>query len=123
MCVCVCVCVCVYIYIYIYIYIFGFYLQEKTSHICYKLWFKCLTNRINLNNVEELKPHIIENLLHFLQRNWPIFFNESNLYSETSFQLAVTHCRPNLDVDGRIILRWIFRELEGSWGLHGVGSG
>jgi hypothetical protein len=27
------------------------------------------------------------------------------------------------DVDGRIILRWIFRMLEGSWGLDGVGSG
>ena len=27
------------------------------------------------------------------------------------------------DVDGRIILRWIFRKLEGSWGLDGVGSG
>jgi hypothetical protein len=25
------------------------------------------------------------------------------------------------DVDGRIILRWIFRKLEGSWGLDGVG--
>jgi hypothetical protein len=27
------------------------------------------------------------------------------------------------DVDGRIILRWIFRKLEGSWGLDAVGSG
>jgi hypothetical protein len=27
------------------------------------------------------------------------------------------------DVDGRIILRWIFRKLGGSWGLDGVGSG
>jgi len=27
------------------------------------------------------------------------------------------------DVDGRIILRWIFRKLEGSWGRDGVGSG
>ena len=27
------------------------------------------------------------------------------------------------DVDGRVILRWIFRKLEGSWGLDGVGSG
>jgi hypothetical protein len=27
------------------------------------------------------------------------------------------------DVDGRIILRWIFRKLEGSWGLDGFGSG
>jgi hypothetical protein len=27
------------------------------------------------------------------------------------------------DVDGRIILRWIFRTLEGLWGLDGVGSG
>jgi hypothetical protein len=29
------------------------------------------------------------------------------------------------DVDGRIIqvLRWIFRKLEGLWGLDGVGSG
>jgi hypothetical protein len=27
------------------------------------------------------------------------------------------------DVDGRIILRWIFRKFEGSWGLNGVGSG
>jgi hypothetical protein len=27
------------------------------------------------------------------------------------------------DVDGRIILRWIFRKLEwGSWGLDGVSS-
>ena len=26
------------------------------------------------------------------------------------------------DVDGRIILIWIFRKLEGSWGLDGVGS-
>jgi hypothetical protein len=26
-------------------------------------------------------------------------------------------------VDGRIILRWIFRKWEGLWGLHGVGSG
>ena len=27
------------------------------------------------------------------------------------------------DVDGRIILRWIFRKLEGVVGLDGVGSG
>jgi hypothetical protein len=27
------------------------------------------------------------------------------------------------DVDGRIILRWMFRKLEGSWRLDGVGSG
>jgi len=27
------------------------------------------------------------------------------------------------DVDGRIILRWIFRKCEGVWGLDGVGSG
>jgi hypothetical protein len=27
------------------------------------------------------------------------------------------------DVDGRIILKWIFMELEGSCGLDGVGSG
>jgi hypothetical protein len=27
------------------------------------------------------------------------------------------------DVDGRIILRWIFRKLERSWGLDEVGSG
>jgi hypothetical protein len=27
------------------------------------------------------------------------------------------------DVGGRIILRWIFRKLEGLWGLDGVGSG
>jgi hypothetical protein len=28
------------------------------------------------------------------------------------------------DVDGRIILKWIFRKLGGgSWGLDGVGSG
>jgi hypothetical protein len=29
------------------------------------------------------------------------------------------------DVDGRIILRWIFKKLRGggSWGLDGVGSG
>ena len=27
------------------------------------------------------------------------------------------------DVDGRIILRWIFRKWEGLWGLDGVGSG
>jgi hypothetical protein len=27
------------------------------------------------------------------------------------------------DVDGRIILRWIFRKLEGVLGLDGVGSG
>ena len=27
------------------------------------------------------------------------------------------------DVDGRIILRWIFRKWEGVWGLDGVGSG
>jgi hypothetical protein len=27
------------------------------------------------------------------------------------------------DVDGRIILRWIFRKLEGWWGLGGVVSG
>jgi hypothetical protein len=27
------------------------------------------------------------------------------------------------DVDRRIILRWIFRKLEGSWELDGVGSG
>jgi hypothetical protein len=26
------------------------------------------------------------------------------------------------DVDGRIILRWIFRKWEGLWGLGGVGS-
>ena len=26
------------------------------------------------------------------------------------------------DVDGRIILRWIFRKWEGLWGLDGVGS-
>ena len=29
----------------------------------------------------------------------------------------------DLDVDGRIILRWIFRKWEGLWGLDGVGSG
>jgi hypothetical protein len=29
----------------------------------------------------------------------------------------------NPDVDGRIILRWIFRKWEGLWGLDGVGSG
>ena len=28
-----------------------------------------------------------------------------------------------LGVDGRIILRWIFRKWEGLWGLDGVGSG
>jgi hypothetical protein len=27
------------------------------------------------------------------------------------------------DVDGRIILRWIFRRLKGFMGLDGVGSG
>jgi hypothetical protein len=27
------------------------------------------------------------------------------------------------DVDGRIILRWIFRKWEGVWGLDEVGSG
>jgi hypothetical protein len=27
------------------------------------------------------------------------------------------------DVDGRIILRWIFRKWEGLWGLDGAGSG
>jgi len=27
------------------------------------------------------------------------------------------------DVDGRIILRWIFRKWRGLWGLDGVGSG
>jgi hypothetical protein len=27
------------------------------------------------------------------------------------------------NIDGRIILRWIFRKLEGSWGLVGVDSG
>jgi len=27
------------------------------------------------------------------------------------------------DVDGRIILRWIFRKWEGFWGLDRVGSG
>jgi hypothetical protein len=27
------------------------------------------------------------------------------------------------DVDGRIILRWIFKKLEGVWRLDGVGSG
>jgi hypothetical protein len=27
------------------------------------------------------------------------------------------------DVDGRIILRWIFRKWEVLWGLRGVGSG
>jgi hypothetical protein len=27
------------------------------------------------------------------------------------------------DVDGRIILRWIFRKWEGFWGLNGVESG
>jgi hypothetical protein len=27
------------------------------------------------------------------------------------------------DVDGRIILRWMFRKLEGLWGLGGIGSG
>jgi hypothetical protein len=27
------------------------------------------------------------------------------------------------DVDGRIILRWIFGKWEGLWGLDGVGSG
>ena len=27
------------------------------------------------------------------------------------------------DVDGRIILRWIFRKWEELWGLDGVGSG
>jgi hypothetical protein len=27
------------------------------------------------------------------------------------------------DVDGRIILRWIFKKLEGVMGLDGVGSG
>jgi hypothetical protein len=27
------------------------------------------------------------------------------------------------DVDGRIILRGIFRKLEGLWRLYGVGSG
>jgi hypothetical protein len=27
------------------------------------------------------------------------------------------------DVDGGIILRWIFRKLEGSWGLDGVALG
>ena len=27
------------------------------------------------------------------------------------------------NVDGRIILRWIFRKLEGVWGLDEVGSG
>ena len=26
-------------------------------------------------------------------------------------------------VDGKIILRWIFRKWEGLWGLDGVGSG
>jgi hypothetical protein len=26
------------------------------------------------------------------------------------------------DVDGRIILRWIFRKWEGLWGLDGIGS-
>jgi hypothetical protein len=29
----------------------------------------------------------------------------------------------DLDVDGRIILRWIFKTLEGVGGLDGVGSG
>jgi hypothetical protein len=27
------------------------------------------------------------------------------------------------DVDGRIILRWMFRKLGGSWGLDEVSSG
>jgi hypothetical protein len=27
------------------------------------------------------------------------------------------------DVEGRIIFRWIFRKLEGLWGLDGVDSG
>jgi len=27
------------------------------------------------------------------------------------------------DVDGRIILRWIFRKWKGLWRLDGVGSG
>ena len=27
------------------------------------------------------------------------------------------------DVDGRMILRWIFRKWEGLWGQDGVGSG
>ena len=31
--------------------------------------------------------------------------------------------RGDPDVDGRIILRWIFRKWEGFWGLNGVGSG
>jgi hypothetical protein len=38
--------------------------------------------------------------------------------SEGKSPLGRPRCR-----DGRIILRWIFRKLEGLWGLHGVGSG
>jgi hypothetical protein len=32
------------------------------------------------------------------------------------------HCG-DLDIDGRIILIWIFRKFEGLWGLDGFGSG
>jgi hypothetical protein len=39
------------------------------------------------------------------------------------FPLVKSMCWGDPDVDGWIILRWIFRKLEGSWGLEGVGSG
>jgi hypothetical protein len=32
------------------------------------------------------------------------------------------HCG-DPDIDGRIILRWIFRKLEEVWGLDEIGSG
>jgi hypothetical protein len=37
--------------------------------------------------------------------------------------LVFSYGRRNLDVDGRIILRWIVRKLVGVVGTNGTGSG
>jgi hypothetical protein len=56
---------------------------------------------------------------------WPAVQYFSTLSHKRHLKKVVERkaCWGDPDVDGRIILRWIFRKFEGLWGLEGVGSG
>jgi hypothetical protein len=77
----------------------------RKSLLCFNLTFVRRTSGHCLETFREINIYLLRN-----NNNWWGGQREIGNWGDP-------------DVDGRIILRWIFRKLEGVVGLDGIGSG
>jgi hypothetical protein len=74
---------------------------------------RCIRQKALYVTINRVRMHMFWNTEFFISDNrWHM-----QVYSENGLHWVVP------DVDGRIILRRIFRKWEGLWGLDGAGSG